>query len=152
MLAVIMRLIRCRKEVHTNLFQSYCLDLYLFLLDNFCTPENNSTSWIRISPSLHKVLVHSWELIKNNNGFGLGSLDEEGLEANNKILRSSRINLVRKTSQLANLTDVLNRMWLSSDPGICSARSNIKSACKLCYNLGHKKWVSWIFRLKTFQF
>ena len=89
------------------------------------------------SPSLHKTLAHSWELIKLNNGFGLGSLDESGLEGNNIILRGIRIRLSRKTSQNNNLTDTLQRMWLGSDPLVNVERAKSKSFCKYCEEMGH---------------
>ena len=37
--------------------------------------------WVVISPSLHRILAHSWEVILLNDSFGLGGLSEEGLEA-----------------------------------------------------------------------
>ena len=73
-----------------------------------------------------------------NDRVGLANLDEEVLEANNKVLRSVSTNLARKTNQLANLRDVLNRMWISSGPGICLARNKVQSECRSCGNLGHK--------------
>ena len=39
-----------------------------------------SGPWISITPALHKLLAHSWELMLNNKETGLGSLDESGLE------------------------------------------------------------------------
>ena len=40
-------------------------------------------------PAFQKVLAHSWELIELN-AFGLGALDESGLEGCNKMLRKAR--------------------------------------------------------------
>ena len=37
--------------------------------------------WAVISPSVHRILAHSWEVILLNDSFGLGGLSEEGLEA-----------------------------------------------------------------------
>ena len=40
--------------------------------------------WIAISPSVHRIIAHSWEVILLNNSFGLGDQSEEVLEALNK--------------------------------------------------------------------
>ena len=71
-----------------------------------------------ITPSLHKDLAHSWELIEKNDGCGLGMLDEAGMEGCIKIPRRIRTQQSRKISQSANLSDTLNRMWMDSDPKI----------------------------------
>ena len=48
-------------------------------------------------------------MIELNNSKGLKNLDESGLEGNNKILCSIRLNLARKNSQSENLEDTLRR-------------------------------------------
>ena len=67
-------------------------------MDQQLTENNQQVSWIRITPTVHKVLAHSWELIAHNDGVGLGALDESGLKGCNKILRNIRTNFSRKTS------------------------------------------------------
>ena len=48
-------------------------------------------TWANITPSLHKLLAHSTELIRDcNNGFGLKELSEEGVESCNKLIRKCR--------------------------------------------------------------
>ena len=79
-----------------------------------------------------------WQLIQNNNGCGLGNLDEAGMEACNKELRSNRKNLSRKSSQEENLTDTLNRMWLGTDPIVNYKRLQARPKCKKCQISGHK--------------
>ena len=37
--------------------------------------------WVVVTPSVHRILAHSWEVMLLNNSFGLGSQSEEGLEA-----------------------------------------------------------------------
>ena len=74
----------------------------------------------------------------HNNSTGLGKLDESGLEGNNKLLRSIRKSLSRKTSQDANLKDTpLNRLWLASDPVVNVERLDGKPFCKHCEERGH---------------
>ena len=72
-----------------------------------------------------------------NDGHGLKCFDESGLEANNKILRSIRTKLARKTCQEDNLTDVINRLWLQSDPKINNIRLETQPYCKHCNEYGH---------------
>jgi len=74
--------------------------------------------------------------LQHNDGYGLGSLDETGLEGYNKILCSVRRSLSRKISQDANLTDTLNMLWLRSDPVVNAERLKAKSFCKICQVFG----------------
>ena len=74
--------------------------------------------WAVISPSVHRVLAHSWEVIELNAGFGLGDLSEEGLEALNKCIREMRKSGARKDSTVNNFTDTYNHLWDRSRPVI----------------------------------
>ena len=58
--------------------------------------------WAAISPSVHRILAHSWEVIEMNDGFGLGDVSEEGLEALNKLIRQMRTHGARKNSTVNN--------------------------------------------------
>ena len=62
--------------------------LYVFLIRRFpcITKQHLDGPWISITPSLHKLLSYSWELIELNDERGLRNLDKSGLEGNNKIL------------------------------------------------------------------
>ena len=55
--------------------------------------------WAAVSPSVHRILAHSWEVLELNKGFGLGDMSEEGLEALNKIIRNRREHGARKNSK-----------------------------------------------------
>ena len=107
------------------------------MLSSFPNISKKPGTWISIAPSLHKLLGHSWELIELNNSKGLKNLDESGLEGNNKILHSIRLNLARKNSQSANLEDTLRRMWLGSDPKVNKVRLKTRPFCKHCQEFGH---------------
>ena len=73
-----------------------------------------------------------------NDNEGLKSMDESGLEGNNKILRKIRTKLSRKTSQEENLIDCLRRLWVSSDPVIVNELwESTKPYCKKCELKGH---------------
>ena len=80
--------------------------------------NDDEDGWIYFTPTVHAVLDHSAELIEANDCRGLGAYTESSLEANNKVLRLTRIALSRKTSQIDNLSDCLNRMWIRSDIGV----------------------------------
>ena len=82
--------------------------------------------WAAISPSVHRILAHSWEVMHLNDRFGLGSLSEEGLESLNKNIRSRRSTGARKTSTEDNFTDVYNHLWDRSRPTIFEMERKIK--------------------------
>lgn len=125
------------KTVDVQEYRKLCETLYLLYLQCFPSPKKNQDTWIRITPSLHKLLGHSWELIEHNDDSRLKNFDESGLEANNKILRSIRLKLARKTSQTANLTHVIHRLWLGSDPKVNHIRLHTQPYCKHCNEHGH---------------
>ena len=90
---------------------------------------------------MHQILAHSAALIDANESPGLGEYSEEPLEHNNKNIRKYRESLARKTTQSANLSDVLTRLWIKSDPIIrchcqvvkcsfCGEEHNVRSCTK----------------------
>ena len=138
-LSVIIRIVCSNEIINIQELKNLCTELYAFLIRSFprVTKQHLPGPWISITPSLHKLLAHSWELIELNGERGLRNLDESGLEGNNKILREIRTKLGRKTSQIANLIDSLRRMWLGSDPQVNDIRLKTKPFCKHCKELGH---------------
>ena len=117
-----------KDKIHVVRFKEFCMDTYKLLLSKFA----NETKWISISPTLHALLAHGWELISVNDGIGLGEYSEGGLEHSNKFLRFYRSHLSRKISQETNLSDCLTRLWLRSDPVIQNeAFKPLCSKCKL---------------------
>ena len=78
-LAVILGVISSKKPIQLNFFKQYCIATYQFLIKSFpCTS---------VTPTVHKVLAHGWELIEKNDGCGLGSLDESGQLALNQRIK-----------------------------------------------------------------
>ena len=75
---------------------------------------------------MHEILAHSAALIDANESRDLGTLSEEPLERNSKNLCAYRERLARKTTQQANLTDVLTRLWIKSDPIVRIYRRVVK--------------------------
>ena len=82
--------------------------------------------WAAISPSVHRILAHSWQVIEMNGGYGLGDMSEEGLEALNKLIREMRNHGSRKDSTVHNFTDTFNHLWDRSRPTIVEMDREIK--------------------------
>ena len=107
-LAVILRVFNCDELIDIDKFSTLCKDTYQLIIDTF--------PWVSITPTLHKVLAHSPELIERfNGGRGLKSFSEEGLEACHKYIRRYREQLARKISFEANLKDVFVRLISQSN-------------------------------------
>ncbi len=128
--SIILRVISSKaKEIDYDSFEEFCQETYLHQVDSF--------PWASLPQSLHRVLAHSAERIKLNDGFGLGSLSEEGLETTHKLVRRFRSLLARKTSLDDNLRDVFKHLWVRSDPVI---RSHARVLlCSHCQEEGHTK-------------
>ena len=129
---VVIKVYTSKDEVNVRIYKQFCLDLYNLVLNSF----ENEKRWISISPTLHGLLAHSWELISNYDGRGLGDFTEGGLEHNNKFLRFYRRNLARKIDQVSNMEDCLMRLWLRSDPLIRDS-GPAQPICKHCKRVGH---------------
>ena len=99
-LAAILKIFKSSQLVNTSDFGKLCRDTYLLMLDSF--------PWASITPTLHKLLAHSEQLIREtNSGYGLKSFSEEGTESCNKLIRKYRENLSRKNRFESNIIDIL---------------------------------------------
>ena len=116
--------------MNTEAFGDLCTDTYLLIVD--------SLPWVSITPTLHRVLTHSEEILNEFNfRRGLKSFSEEGSEACNKLLRKYRENLARKSSFENNAVDILVRLASESDPVLNQFR--FKLVCERCFEHGHTK-------------
>ena len=106
-----------KRKVNVEKVRQLSKEVYMKLVISF--------PWAVISPSVHRILAHSWEVIEQNNGFGLGNQSEEGLEALNKFIRSFRARGARKDSTVNNFSDTLNHMWDRSRPIILDMERKI---------------------------
>ena len=106
-----------KRKVNVEKLQQLTKETYMKLVQ--CFP------WCVVSPSVHRILGHSWEVIQGNDGYGLGGLSEEGLEALNKYIRSMRETGARKTSTLNNFMDTFNHLWDRSRPTIVEMERKI---------------------------
>ena len=69
-----------KDDIIVDIYKQLCIETYNLILNNF---NNSEIHWINISPTLHMLLAHSWELIEKNSNRGLGEYSEGGLEHNN---------------------------------------------------------------------
>ena len=107
-LSAILKIFNSSQLVSTSDLGKLCKDIYLLVLDSF--------PWASITPTLHKLLAHSEELIREtNSGYGLKSFSEEGTESCNKLVRKYRENLSRKNSFESNIIDIFVRLASQSD-------------------------------------
>ena len=112
-----------------------CKSTYEYIVDNF--------PWVSITPSLHKLLAHSTELVdKYNNGYGLKLYSEECIEALNKHIRQYRDKLSRKTSFNDNVTDIFARLITQSDTILLMVRRNCHTKIQSKSNIHLSKELS----------
>ena len=129
-LNVILRTISSKdKQIDVEKFGNLCTDTYIDILTHF--------KWVNLTPTLHKILAHSTEIIKNNACIGVGHLSEEGLEACHKIIRRFRTSWTLQSSDDANLKDLIKKMFIISDPLFYSFRRVLK--CSRCGSIGHQR-------------
>ena len=107
-----------KKRVNVDRLRMLGQQIYLELVQ--CFP------WAVVSPSVHRILAHSWEVIQLNDSYGLGGMSEEGLEALNKCIRSMRSTGARKDNTLHNFTDTFHHLWDRSRPVIVEMERKVK--------------------------
>ena len=72
--------------------------------------------WMRVIPSLHKVLCHAWQFIERNDCKGLNITSEEALEAKQGYARRIRkFNCFQGNTEI-NLRQCHQSLQLESDP------------------------------------
>ena len=129
-LSAILRIFNSDRKIKTEEFGNLCRNTYLLILDSF--------PWANISPTLHKLLAHSEEILRDINfGYGLKCFSEEGSEACNKLIRKYREHLARKFSFEDNLVDIFIRLASDSDPVLLTYRT--APVCEKCGKYGHTK-------------
>ena len=127
-LSAILRIYNSSHEIDTEKLETLVKETYELILTAF--------PWANITPSLHKLLAHCTELIRDcNDGYGLKEYSEEAVEACNKLIRRFREHLSRKNSFTSNIKDVVNRLLSQSDPFLSSYRRTL--VCKHCGQIGH---------------
>ncbi len=107
------------RAINLNHYHQLCSSVDLKIVETF--------PWAVLSPSLHRVLAHSWERVEMNELKGLGSESEEGSEAQNKFIWYMRIHGARKTSTEDNFHDTWSRLWRRSSPLVINLDREKKS-------------------------
>jgi len=103
-------------------FQSFCHKTAEIIVYEY--------SWLPMTATVHKILVHSADIIQNT-VLPVGYFGEEGAESRNKIYKSDRLHHARKCSRKLNFTDVFQRAMDTSDPIISSINLNRRLQKKL---------------------
>ena len=94
--------------------------------------------WAMISPSVHQMCAHSWELFVLTNGAPIAVYSEQAGESWNKHIRSFKSGSAaraRQTSIMLNTQDIFQRMMIKSHPAVASKKRNVY--CKRCNRIGH---------------
>lgn len=106
-ISTILIALSCQLPLDENKFAAFC--------DETANRYVSLYSWFPMPPSVHKLLIHSKDIMLAND-LPLGVLAEDASESCNKLYRHNRQFHARKRSRQLNLTDVFNRALDSSDP------------------------------------
>ena len=102
-IGAILRTYNCSRRIDTEELEFACRCVYKLILERF--------PWAYISPTLHKLLVHAPGIISQfNDGQGLETLSEEGIEACNKQICRHRERLSRKFAFEDGVQDIFIRL------------------------------------------
>lgn len=124
--AVILDAVCSGYHINLTAFEKYCqqtADIYIGLY-----------SWYYMPVTVHKLLFHSTEIIKNCI-VPIGQLSEEAQEARHKECRRYREHNTQKKSRSATNKDLLRMLLVSSDPVVSSYRQKYVKPNK---SLSHK--------------
>lgn len=106
---IILVVLSCGLPVDVNKFGDFCMSLATKYVQYF--------NWYPMTVTLHKILVHGKDIIRNS-AVPIGLLSEQAGEARNKFWRSDREHHARKSDRIKTITDLFNRALLTSDPFI----------------------------------
>lgn len=112
-LGILLRALSSGFEINLIEFNKLCFEIRRLYLSLY--------PWYYMPATLHKILVHSTEIIENAL-VPIGQLSEEAQEARNKDCRRFREHNTRKISRITTNRDLLNMMIVTSDPLINSLR------------------------------
>jgi len=101
----------CEYEINSEKFKDFCANVFVAYQKKY--------PWYPMSPTVHKVLVHGYQII-DTCLVPVGCLGEHASESRNKLYKSDRRGHAKKCSRLDNITDVFNRSMDTSDPLLSS--------------------------------
>ena len=125
--SVILNIMNSDKMVRIEEYAELCTSTALLIREEI--------PWAEFSPTTHLILMHSPQMIKDNNGRGLLAYSEEGAEGNHKLIKNIREKGARKMSLNRNLRDVMKKLYISSNPKFRKFK-HVKS-CSHCKVEGH---------------
>ena len=129
---IICGILPSKRQVDTGKLKDLCTNAYLLLRNKF--------PYVPVSETAHMVLGHSFQLIELNDGYGLGQMSEQGLEGLNKLVRRFSERYARQKSLDANITDVVNRLQVLSNPFLMTFKRTPR--CTRCKAIGDHWTVS----------
>lgn len=107
----------CGRDIDPEKFSKFALETYNHFVKQY--------PWFKMPSSVHKILLHGADVIKNNI-MAIGKLTEEASEARNKDFRRYREHNTRKHSRVESNRDLLNALLVSSDPLLSNMRPTTK--------------------------
>ena len=119
-----------RNEV--DRYKAVAIEMAKLLIEHF--------QYVQWPNYLHKVIEHPQEIILHPDGPGtIGGISGEGNEAGNKVFRTMRQNLTKKSGVKDSLLGVLKLHWLYSSPKLRKVGKVVteKRVCSLCLRQGH---------------
>ena len=99
--------ISCELEVDSIKFGTLCKETSKMYINKY--------SWFPMPATLHKILIHGEEIIKTSI-LPIGMMSEEAQEARHKDNKFFRLHHAMKSSRQRTMSDVTNRLLVTSDP------------------------------------
>jgi len=110
-LKIVLIALCCQLPLDINKFEEYCFKTAEVIV--------NKLPWCPMTPTVHKVLVHSRQIMENM-VLPVAFFGEDEAESRNKFYKSDRLHHSRKSSRLNNISDVFHRAIDTSDPLVSS--------------------------------
>ena len=98
----------------------------------------NYFPWAYMSPSVHQMAAHAWELFEINNGKSISMWSECPVEAWNKHIRAFKSGPACRTRQMSikyAIQDTFTRMLIMTHPNIAGSKRVL--FCSKCQEVGH---------------
>lgn len=117
----IIRIVNCGQNIKLEKFSNLLKETFQLYLELY--------SWFYMPSSIHKLLVHGVDIIKNFD-VPIGQLGEDALEARHKEVRKLRLHHTRKSSRENTNRDLMTSLLLTSDPYLASLRKTTTTKTK----------------------
>ncbi|XP_049304258.1 uncharacterized protein LOC125776435 [Bactrocera dorsalis] len=104
---IILSCLSCEFEINSSKFEIYCFQTAKRFQELY--------PWLPMSSTVHKVLIHSREIIENT-ALPMGFFGEQAAESRHQIYKADRLHHARRNNRTNNLLDIFNRAIDTSDP------------------------------------